>query len=57
MVLACYLSTKLTGFNQADCDQVKEVIDKTYEKIPFTTEIIADIIELLKFDKKNSFAV
>jgi len=54
MVLACYLSTQLTGFSTTDCDAIKKVIHHTYKKISFTTEDIAAITELLKFDKKNS---
>ena len=55
MVLVCFLSTKLTGFNTDKCDAIKKVIDNLYESVTFSKDDINEIIELLKYDKKNSF--
>jgi 3-dehydroquinate synthase len=54
MILACYISTKTTGFNSSKCDEIKTIILNTFEKIDFTTDDIKPIIELMKYDKKNS---
>lgn len=54
MILACYLSTELTGFNKKTCDDIKHIILSTYEKVSFTNTDIDPIIELMKYDKKNS---
>ena len=55
MVLACFLSTKLTHFNRNECDTIKNIILNLFDKISFSITEITEIIELLKFDKKNSF--
>jgi len=55
MILACYLSTKLTHFSASDCETVKKVIFNLFDKIEFHKKDIVSIIELLKYDKKNSF--
>jgi 3-dehydroquinate synthase len=54
MVLACYISTKLTNFSMDTCNSIKQTILDTYEKVTFETEDLDPIIELMKFDKKNS---
>lgn len=54
MVLACYISTKLTNFNLDTCNQIKQAILSTYEKVEFDAVDFKPIIELMKFDKKNS---
>jgi len=54
MVLACYISTKLTNFDKHKCDNIKDAILNTYDKVVFDTVDLAPIIELMKFDKKNS---
>ncbi|NQY29224.1 MAG: 3-dehydroquinate synthase [Flavobacteriaceae bacterium] len=54
MVLACYISTKLTNLSPDTCDSIKQAILDTYEKVIFDTSDLAPIIELMKFDKKNS---
>lgn len=53
MVLECYLSNKLLGFPKADCDEVKRVIHKIFDKTSIATSDHEAIIELLKYDKKN----
>jgi len=54
MVLACYISTKLTNFSSEKCDSIKDIILNTYDKVVFNSEDFEPIIELMKFDKKNS---
>lgn len=54
MVLACYISTKLTNLNMDTCNSIKKTILDTYEKVHFEAEDFNPIIELMKFDKKNS---
>lgn len=54
IVLACYISTKLTNLNLDTCNIIKQTILDTYEKVSFETEDFEPIIELMKFDKKNS---
>jgi len=54
MILACYISTKLTNFNREKCDDIKKAILNTYDKITFDTADLVPILELMKFDKKNS---
>lgn len=54
MILACYISTKLTNFDNSKCDDIKTIILNTFDKVDFTTEDIAPIIDFMKYDKKNS---
>jgi 3-dehydroquinate synthase len=54
MVLEAYLSRELTGLSTEALEDIKSTMDKFYKKIDFTTDQINAIIELLKFDKKNS---
>lgn len=55
MVLAAYISTKVLNFPLEEALGIKKVFDAIYTKIHFETEDFAPIIELLKYDKKNSF--
>jgi len=54
MILACYISNKLTGFPDDKLDSISRVILKTYGKVEFNDQDYGHIIELLKFDKKNT---
>ena len=54
MILASYLSVKLTGLSQDKCDSIKNVILSTFDHIKINYNDIAPIIELMKADKKNS---
>lgn len=54
MILACYISTRLTNFDMALCDHIKETILQTFDKVTIDQKDIAPITELMKFDKKNS---
>lgn len=54
MVLACYISTELTGLNSEDCDNIKATILNVFDKVEILNDDIPHIIELMKYDKKNS---
>ncbi|WP_405605100.1 3-dehydroquinate synthase [Polaribacter sp. Asnod1-A03] len=53
MVCECYMSEKLLGFPSEKVNEVKEVVLSIYNKINLLKEDFADIMELLKHDKKN----
>lgn len=53
MVLATYISHKLFGFPENKLNQSKETILKLFDKVKFNDSDIEQIIELLKYDKKN----
>lgn len=54
MITEGYLSTKLTGLQAKELDDIKSTFLKYYPKVVFTEKDIAEIVELLKYDKKNS---
>jgi len=54
MVLACYISNKLTGFPLEKLNSITTILSKIYGKIEFLDQDYEPIIELLKFDKKNT---
>ena len=54
MVLATYISNKLLNFPNNKLSHIKEVMLKTYGKVDFSKADIETIIDLMKFDKKNS---
>lgn len=54
MILACYISTKTTNLSKTTCDKIKTSILNIFEKVNISNEEIPVIIELMKFDKKNS---
>jgi 3-dehydroquinate synthase len=54
MILACYISTKITDFKQSTCNNIKHIILNTFDKVDFTANDITPIIEFMKYDKKNS---
>lgn len=53
MILASYISTKLTGLNEATNLEIKSTILDTFSKVTFEKEDYNPIIELLIYDKKN----
>ncbi|GAA4270230.1 3-dehydroquinate synthase [Hyunsoonleella aestuarii] len=53
MVLASYISTKLTGFPEAVNNEIKILFKGFYGHVEILESEYADIIELLKYDKKN----
>ena len=53
MILATYISNKQLGFPEAKLCQIKETIINLFPKIRFEDSDYPQIIDLLKFDKKN----
>lgn len=54
MILEGYLSHKLSGLSSEALSDIKETFLGRYKKINFTTEDSIAILNLLRFDKKNS---
>lgn len=54
MILAIYISNKLTQFPDDKMEMIKSSILNLYDKVSFEPQDYNAIIELLKFDKKNS---
>ena len=54
MILAAFLSTKLTGLSNEALEEIKATILHTFDRVDFTEKDIQPIIDLMKFDKKNS---
>jgi len=57
MILETYLSTKISGLNNDSLDTITKGILKTFSKVEITKADQQHIIELLKYDKKNSHGV
>ena len=54
MILEAYLSNRLTGLSDKELQDISTVFLSRYDKVGFSTDDIDGILELLKFDKKNS---
>ena len=54
MILEGYLSHKLTGLSKEELEDIKETFLSRYVKVAIASKHIDPILELLKFDKKNS---
>lgn len=54
MILAAFLSVQKLNFSSVKCDEIKFALSNYFEKQYFTVEEITEIIDLMKFDKKNS---
>ncbi|ATA88395.1 3-dehydroquinate synthase [Capnocytophaga stomatis] len=54
MILATFLSVEKLNFPKEKCVEIKEVLGQYFEKQYFTENEIEEIINLMKFDKKNS---
>ena len=54
MVLAIYLSVELTGFPKHKAESIKRLIHSYYGKTTILEEDYEPIMDLLKYDKKNS---
>ena len=54
MILEAYLSTRVAGLSKAACDEIKAAFLKYYPKVKITNNQQQKIIQLLRFDKKNS---
>lgn len=53
MILASFISTKLTGFSTETCQHIKDTIVDVFGQPKVSGKDIQPIIDLLKFDKKN----
>ena len=54
MILACYISTELSGFSKQKTNEIKWQFLNFYGKVDIDKNDFIPIIELLKFDKKNN---
>jgi len=54
MILAAYLSNQLQGLDDTTTQEIKQTILKTFSKVEFDKKDLAPIIDLMKYDKKNS---
>jgi len=54
MILEAYLSFKLCGMGKHQLEDIKNTILERYKKVSFKKQDIEAILQLLKFDKKNS---
>jgi len=57
MILETYLSTKVCGLSNENLEIINEGILKTFSKVEITKEDQLQIVELLKYDKKNSHGI
>lgn len=57
LILEAYISTKTLSLSQNELSEISEGILKTFSKIEFETQDYNHIIELMKYDKKNSHGV
>ena len=55
MILATYISSKQTNFPKDKMIKIKETILGLFPKISFDSSDYANIMSLLKFDKKNNY--
>ncbi len=54
MIMALFISTKLSSFPEADLKQITDKLLDLFQKVKITGNDFEKIIELLKFDKKNT---
>jgi 3-dehydroquinate synthase len=54
MILEAFLSTKVAGLSKAACDEIKTAFLTYYPKVKITKTQQNKIVQLLRFDKKNS---
>jgi len=54
MILEGYLSHKLKGLSRLSLDEIKATFLKHFPAVDFDSKDISSILELLKYDKKNS---
>jgi len=55
MILTTYLSSQLLGFPEEKLMEITHKLNELYPKIEFKKDDIEQIIDLLKFDKKNEY--
>ncbi len=54
MILEGYLSHELRGLSKLSLDEIKKGFLKYFDKVDFSQDDIQSILQLLKYDKKNS---
>ncbi|KAB1071289.1 3-dehydroquinate synthase [Tamlana haliotis] len=54
MILACYISSELTGFPMEKTNAIKSLLTSYYGKVSIDKSEYGTITELLKYDKKNN---
>ncbi len=54
MVLEAYISTELTGLPEDQLSNIKTTIERFFKSVTFTASQIESILNLLRYDKKNS---
>lgn len=54
MILEGYLSHEMRGLSKLSVDEIKKGFLKHFDKVDFTEDDIDAILQLLKYDKKNS---
>jgi len=54
MILESYLSVEKLELSKTELNRIKKAIAPVYAKVDFTKNDIQEIIQLLKFDKKNT---
>ena len=54
MITEAYLATLLSGLSKTAAEEIKSVFLKIFPKVSFSKEDITSILELLRYDKKNS---
>lgn len=54
MILEGYLSHEMRGLSKLSVDEIKKGFSQHFDKVDFTANDIDDILQLLKYDKKNS---
>ena len=55
MILASYISSRLTGFSTEITHEIKDLFMSHYGKVEIDESEYAPIIDLLKYDKKNNY--
>ncbi len=54
IILVAYISNKMVGLSEKELLEISKTLKKNYTKVDFSSEEIKSIIDLLKYDKKNS---
>ncbi|MFN4764089.1 3-dehydroquinate synthase [Gillisia sp. Q332] len=54
MIMALYISTKISNFPEPQLKEITKKILEVFQKVKITKKDFEKIIELLKFDKKNT---
>ncbi|WP_340063114.1 3-dehydroquinate synthase [Ascidiimonas aurantiaca] len=55
IILESFLSSKTTNLSEQETKEIKDVFLSWFDKIVFTEKEIAEIIEFMKYDKKNAY--